>query len=199
MTSYQKRIFTIQSFWKAANEAFQAIFTLQGQQSKNKINRQFSERIMLAVTQVNGCRYCSYGHTQAALKSGLDSTEIRALLSGDLSSAPAEELIALLFAQHYAESAGRPDSEAWENLVSTYGQDKAFTILANIRMITIGNLLGNTFDAFLFRITGRPTPPDSNIFQELGVLIGTFFILPVAMIKQKFSKARNLSPVPETK
>ena len=113
---------------------------------------------MLAVTQVNGCRYCSYGHTQAALKSGLDSEEIRALLSGDLSSAPLEELTALLFAQHYAESAGHPDTEAWENLVSTYGQDKAFAILANIRMITIGNLLGNTFDAFLYRITGRPTP-----------------------------------------
>ena len=199
MTSFQKRIFTIQSFWNAANEAFQAIFTLQRQQSKNKINRQFSEKIMLAVTQVNGCRYCSYGHTQAALKSGLDSEEIRALLSGDLSSAPSEELTALLFAQHYAESAGQPDTEAWGNLVSTYGQDKAFAILANIRMITIGNLLGNTFDAFLYRITGRPTPPDSNIFQELGVLIGSFFIIPGAMIKQKFSKSRNSSPVPETK
>ena len=50
MISFEKRIFTIQSFWKAANEAFQAIFTLHRQQSKNKIDRQFSEKIML-------CRY----------------------------------------------------------------------------------------------------------------------------------------------
>jgi len=197
MPSFQKRVFNLKSFWKAANDAFESIFKLRQQKSGNTVDRKFTERIMLAVTQVNGCRYCSFGHTQAALKTGLDSEEIRELLSGDLSNAPQEEITALLFAQHYAESAGQPDPETWEKLVLTYGQNNALKILANIRMITIGNLLGNTFDAFFFRITGRASHPESSIFQELGVLAGSVFILPAAMLKQRFSKPQNMSPIPE--
>ena len=199
MPSFQKRIFNINSFWNAANAAFQTIFNLKKQDGESSIDSMFSERIMLAVTQVNGCRYCSFGHTQAALKSGVPIEEIRGLLSGDLNSAPDEEIPALLFAQHYAETAGHPDPKAWEKIVRTYGENNALKILANIRMITIGNLMGNTFDSFLFRITGRPAHPESNFFQELGVLLGTFFIIPAAMIRQKFFKTRDLSPVVQTK
>lgn len=35
---------------------------------------------MLAVTQVNGCRYCSYVHARMALQAGLSEQEIRTVL-----------------------------------------------------------------------------------------------------------------------
>ena len=44
------------------------------------ISPDFRERLMLAVTAVNGCRYCSYAHTRAALKGGLSREEISGLL-----------------------------------------------------------------------------------------------------------------------
>ena len=44
----------------------------------------FKERLMLAVTEVNDCRYCSYFHTRQALKSGVSPEEINRLLSGDV-------------------------------------------------------------------------------------------------------------------
>ena len=199
MPSFQKRIFNINSFWNAANAAFQTIFNLKKQDGESSIDSMFSERIMLAVTQVNGCRYCSFGHTQAALKSGSSHRRNPGTALRGSEQRTDEEIPALLFAQHYAETTGHPDPKAWEKIVRTYGENNALKILANIRMITIGNLIGNTFDSFLFRITGRPAHPESNFFQELGVLLGTFFIIPAAMIRQKFFKTRDLSPVVQTK
>ncbi len=88
-----------------------------------RVSKAFSERIMLAVTEVNGCRYCSYYHTSVALKAGLQEGEVQDILSGDLSSAPAEETVALLFAQHYAETEGHPEEEACQRLLETYGPE----------------------------------------------------------------------------
>ncbi|WP_256205872.1 carboxymuconolactone decarboxylase family protein [Carnobacterium iners] len=38
------------------------------------------ERIMLAVTQVNGCSVCSYTHTKMALEVGMKSEKIKNIL-----------------------------------------------------------------------------------------------------------------------
>jgi hypothetical protein len=68
--------------------------------------------------------------------------------------APAEELQALLYAQHWAETDGRPDPAARETLVQNYGPDRAGAIETVLRMIRMGNLLGNTGDYFLYRLSG---------------------------------------------
>ena len=79
----------------------------------------FRERLMLAVTAVNDCRYCSYFHAQEALKANLSETEIQTLLAGTFDDAPAEELPALLYAQHWAESDAQPDPAARQTLIDT--------------------------------------------------------------------------------
>ena len=79
---------------------------------------------MLAVTEVNGCRYCSYFHTQVSLKAGLKNEEIKRALDGDFKDAPQEELAALYFAQHYAESAGKPNLDAVQCMKDAYGEKK---------------------------------------------------------------------------
>lgn len=113
----------------------------------------FRERLMLAVTAVNECRYCSYYHVKEALKAELSEAEIEAMLAGTVENAPAEELPALLFAQHWAESDANPDPEAREKLTAVYGEERAEAIETVLRMIRIGNLSGNTWDYLLFRLS----------------------------------------------
>jgi len=67
-----------------------------------RISKAFAERIMLAVSAVNGCRYCSYGHVRSALKYGVSSEEVDLLLRGEVGHVASDEVPALLFAQHYA-------------------------------------------------------------------------------------------------
>ena len=134
-----------------------------------RVGHAFAEKIMLAVTQVNGCRYCSYGHTKSALQAGVPQKEIARIAAGELGEFPEDEAIALFFGQHYAESEGQPDPFALQRFMDFYGEEKANDILAYIRMIMFGNLIGNTFDAFLNRFRGRPTP-GSSLLSEMTIL-----------------------------
>jgi len=108
---------------------------------------------MLAVTSVEGCRYCSYFHSKLALKGGISQEEIGKLLSGDVEGCPEEEALAVLYAQHWAESNAHPDPVTVEKLREIYGPEKAEAIHLMLRMIRLGNLLGNTWDYLLYRIS----------------------------------------------
>jgi AhpD family alkylhydroperoxidase len=118
------------------------------------IDEAFRERLMLAVTQVNECRYCSEYHAKQALKTGLSQDEVQELLDGVADQCPPEQLAAILYARHWAEMAGHPDSDVRQMLIETYGAAKAAAIEMILRMINVGNLSGNTFDFILYRISG---------------------------------------------
>jgi len=180
MTGFSRRFYTFPAFNAALDDALDHLGEFTAALRSGRISRAFGERIMLAVTHVNGCRYCDYGHTLAALASGVTSDELRALRAGDFAALPQQEVTALLFAQHVAQMGGRPDPAAWDRLVATYGPAVACDVLAYIRLILIGNLLGNTFDAFWSRIAGRPAP-GSTLLSEVSVLLGALFLVPLKL------------------
>jgi len=114
----------------------------------------FRERLMMVVTEVNGCRYCSYYHARLSLRAGISQNEMGELLAGSIpSDAPQDELPALAYAQHWAESNAHPDPEAQQRLVEIYGGEKAGAIELVLYMIRSGNLLGNLWDYWLFRLS----------------------------------------------
>jgi hypothetical protein len=122
--------------------------------SMHLLDSAFRERLMLAVTQVNGCRYCASYHSKLALEGGLSPEEVEQLLSGVIEHCPPDEVTAILYAQHWAETAGHPEPEIREKLAQAYGEEKAGAIEVVLHMIGAGNYLGNTFDSFLYRISG---------------------------------------------
>ncbi len=117
------------------------------------ISPAFRERLMMAVTAVNGCRYCSYYHAKEALLTGISEAEVEALLSGVVEHCPAEEATAVLYAQHWAETNTHPDPQARQKLVEEYGSESAEAIELVLRMIRMGNLMGNTWDYVLYRVS----------------------------------------------
>ncbi len=125
---------------------------------------------MLVVTEVNGCRYCSYHHAKQALKAGILPDELDQLLSGQLpEGCPTDEIQALLYAQHWAEQNAQPDLRITEKLTAAYGQEKADAISLLLRMIRVGNLLGNTGDYILYQLSfgrlGEGQPVKSAYFK----------------------------------
>lgn len=122
-------------------------------QNGKMISDDFRERLMMAVTAVNGCRYCSFFHSRLALKSGISSEELDFLLDGTLKDSPDNQKLALFYAQHWTENGGEADKDFEEKLVKMYGNRKAMAIKLALRSIYFGNLLGNTFDYILYKIT----------------------------------------------
>ena len=96
-------------------------------------DQQFAERIRLAVTQVNGCELCAYG---------MDSSEVRDLLGGITRGVPDDQLPAIAFGQHYADTRGHPHAGAWQRIVEQYGAEQALCVLLATRTMMWGNAMG---------------------------------------------------------
>jgi len=176
-----KRKFSLREMYGAAIFAPRAMKKLIGNNKSQLVDKRFVERLQLAVTEVNGCALCSYGHTKMALRQGISSEEIKSFLSGGDTFIKPEEAKAILFAQHFADSRGYPKKYAYDAIVKEYGEEKARIILSAIQMITIGNMYGIPISAFHSRLKGKPYK-GSTIFYELKMQILGLLILPIAMV-----------------
>lgn len=119
----------------------------------NGLESGLRERLFLAVTQVNQCRTCAWAHTRIALGEGVAADEVRALLRRDLEATPEAEREAVLYAQHWADTDGRPDAEAVSRLAIRYDADTLDRIHLALRFIRFSNYLGNLTEYLVFRIT----------------------------------------------
>ena len=153
--------------------------------AKKRLDEQFANKILLAVTQVNGCRYCSYLHTQHALESGMSEEEIKSLLSGEVDNVENEDTVALIFAQHYAETMAHPNDDALQRLFETYGDEKANDILGVVRGIMVGNIHGISIDLLQSRLKGK-ADPDSPFWTEFSTATGIVLFIPYLGIKKLF-------------
>lgn len=117
------------------------------------LSKPFRERLMVVVTEVNACRYCSYYHARQALVEGISEDELQALAEGEFEASPPAERAALLYAQHFAEADGHPDPGASARIEAHYGPETAAAIDLALRVIRTANLMGNTFDYVLYRIS----------------------------------------------
>ena len=158
-----------------------ALTKLRKNKKKEQISQQFIERMQLAVTEVNGCAACSYAHTTMALREGMSNDEISSFLSGGVDYIKLEEAKAIIFAQHFADSRGYPEKEAYEAIIKEYGQDKSRIILSAVQMMIAGNMFGIPLSAYQSRRRGKPFK-GSTLGYELGMLIGGILVLPIALV-----------------
>ena len=123
-----------------------------------KTSRALREKVILGVTAINDCRYCRWGHTHLAMAHGVTLEEVNQILGLQRETLQAQdraEAAAILFAQHYAENFDHFDQESMESLRSHYSDAQVREIIAYVRAITLGNLAGNTVDAFLDCLRGN--------------------------------------------
>jgi AhpD family alkylhydroperoxidase len=176
-----KRTFRFQELYSSFVFVPRALVALLENRIHPQISRPFIERLMLAVTEVNGCPACSWAHTRMALREGISQEEIRSFLNGENRFVSDEESKAILFAQHFADTRGYPAKDAYEALVAEYGPEKACVILSAIQVILAGNIVGIPTSALFSRIKGNPYT-DSSLFYELLMHLAMLIFLPVACV-----------------
>ena len=175
-----KKLYSVQeSYWILYNGMRTVKYMLKAKKNTN-LNPKFIERIMLAVTEVNDCTICSYAHTKMAIESGMSNEEIQNMLSGVIDDVPADEVAAVMFAQHYADTRGTPTLESWRRIVEIYGISKAKGILGSIRTIMIGNTYGIPWSSFFNRMRGNPDQRSSLLY-EISMILSTILI-PISFI-----------------
>ncbi|MDY0289445.1 MAG: carboxymuconolactone decarboxylase family protein [Sphaerochaeta sp.] len=176
------RLFSVGEEYRALVLLFRSVRFVRRARKQELLDKHFMERIMLGVTQVNGCPLCSYAHTKMALEMGMEEQQIEELLGGELANIPSEQLKAVLFGQHYAETKGNPSELSWNEIVHTYGEDGAQGILGTIRIMMVGNIWGIAIGLLKDRIQHRKVDERSSLGYELLLTFAMIPFLPVAAV-----------------
>jgi AhpD family alkylhydroperoxidase len=141
-------------FWKDLKYMFSRQGEIREAMRSDLITAAFRERLMLAVTEVNQCRYCRKFHVGQAREAGISTGEITQYLKGTIpEDIPEDQKLAVCFAQHWAESETIPDLEFQAQVIQAYGEKGFQAMSIVLRMIWMGNLMGNTADYLLYKIS----------------------------------------------
>jgi len=169
--TFNKRSYTLHLFLKDIKQLVRNFPHMKSAFAYERISKQFAERIMLAVTAVNDCEYCIYGHSGSSLKSGVADEEVLSIVNFEYNKSSFDEIVALNFAKQYAEADSRLTKKAYEELVNYYGSEKVNDILIFIQIVSLGNFLGNTVEAFEARRNGFVIENGSNFFEIIAYLV----------------------------
>ncbi len=173
MSAFRKRVFNRHNLPGIALDAARSLPTLARALRRPDTSPALREQVMLAVTSVNDCRYCSWAHTGLALSEGVDLDQLHDLLEGRMQSAPDERAArAILFARHFADSDRQPDPAAQAALREHFSEEELREIMAYIHAIYFANLTGNTVDALLSRLRGEPAEHSSLPVELLVAAVG---------------------------
>lgn len=175
--SENSRVFTIKEQLRLIRYASKSFVALKKNKDRTLMNKKLKERIMLAITQVNGCEMCSFVHTKIALSTGMPRENINAILEGDISNVPDEDAVAVMYGQHFADSKEKPSIEARERLIEEYGPRKANLIKAATYMITMTNGMGTSLDYLWSRLRFKRNKK-SNIVKEVVIPLSTMLLFP---------------------
>jgi AhpD family alkylhydroperoxidase len=149
---------------------------------KEEIDPGFREELMLAVSKLNECRYCSWGHHEWAQISGVSNEELAQIEQLDPSGFDRRKWVAISYVRALVkEEFRRVQPELRRAMQHKYSPREIRQIELIARVMDIGNRGGNTWDAMLSRLRGVPAA-DSRIIDEL-ILSGVFLVTaPVVLL-----------------
>lgn len=180
---YNKRHFTFKGFILLNRTFITNLRSIFKTLISKRISGIFKEKLLLTITAVNKCRYCTMVHTRISQKMGMSREDIKKIFVFNFSELEDDELEAIMFAHHYAESGQKPSKQATKELLSSYDKEKARDIFNYIILITYGNLMGNTIESFESRIKGCPPEFGSFFFEFLVYTLGFFFHKLILQLK----------------
>ena len=185
MKPFSKRTFTASLLLQSMVATLVSFPVLLIAYIKPATSRALREKVMLGVTTVNDCRYCSWAHTGLALANGVDLDELAQLLdSGTFGTVDDREATAILFAKHYADTLGKPSKEAHAALARQFTACQRAEIMAYIHSIYYANLSGNSLDAWLARFSGRKVVDGHPLPEAIAALIAA----PVGLMGMLLSR-----------
>ena len=150
------------------------------------------ESVMIAVSEVNACRWCSYAHQTWGREVGLDEADVARLADGEVALSDSRQAAAVAYAQERAEAAFAPVPEHLiVRLRTVFDEQDADRVEVVARLMHQANMAGNSVDALLARWQGHP-PHHSRLVDDL--VIGGFGLLAILVAVPLVSIVWRRSP-----
>lgn len=171
-STFSKRTFDLPLLARSALDAARYAPTLLQALVNPATSPALREKVMLAVTAVNDCRYCSWVHTGLALENGVDLDALQQVLdAGSFGEIDQREAAAILYGKHFADTLRAPSAEAERALARHWSEEERREILAYIHAIYFANLSGNSADAWLARLRGMEVKDGHPVAEAVAALL----------------------------
>ena len=149
--------------------------------ARHDVDPGFREELMLAVSRLNDCRFCTWGHHEWAQLNGVSDEELAGLEQLDASGFDRRKWIAIRYVRALVERDFMGvQPELRRAMQHKYSPREIREIELIAKVMDIGNRGANTFDAMLSRLRGTPAA-DSRIVDEV-VLSGLFLVVAPAVV-----------------
>lgn len=191
--SFAKRTFTLPLLASSTVAALRAAPVLIKALSNPATSPALREKVMLAVTSVNDCRYCSWVHTGLALENGVDMDELSHVLdSTTFGQLNEREAIAVLYGKHFADTLRNPSAEAEQALQKSWTEKERAEIMAYIHAIYFANLSGNSADAWLARLRGMKVENGHAVAEAIAALVSAP-VLATIRLQSRHSRPEQMT------
>ena len=159
---YDKPVWTIRSAARAAGGLPRQLARVAPTFLGRPIDGALRERVMLAVSSQNECRYCQAAHQVFGEAEGLTQPEMQAILAGleshDGNGAGGPNAATALALRYVRDLTRRDfasrDEEMAAALLTHYTTAQRDALEATAYVMNFANRFGNTFDALLAHVTG---------------------------------------------
>lgn len=128
---------------------------------KTSLSAKEKEVVNLAVSEVNGCRYCLSAHTAIGKMNGFSDEEILELRAGKSSSNNKLDTLAKL-SKNLTENRGKADSQVLENFFTAgWTKENLIDTIVLVGEKTITNYVHNTTDVPIDFPVAQPLEPQT--------------------------------------
>lgn len=184
--SFAKRTFTLPLFARSATAALKSSPTLLKALRQPATSPALREKVMLAVTAVNDCRYCSWVHTGLALQNDVDLDDLQHVLdAGTFGQLDEREAVAILYGKHFADTVREPDAEAERALARAWSPAQRAEIMAYINAIYFANLAGNSADAWLARLRGARVENGNPVAEAIAAAMAAPVLAAISLSSRR--------------
>ena len=179
---FRKRTITTREVVGNAVSLVPAIGTIYKVWLKHDIDPGFREELMLAVSELNHCRYCTWAHHEWAHMVGVSDDELAHVEQMDPTGFDRRKWLAISYVRALVSANFGPvDKALVREMKAKYTPVEIEEIEVVARIMDIGNRGANTWDAFVSRLRGGPVA-ETTIFDELVMSGGFLITVPIVVL-----------------
>lgn len=179
---FRKRTMTARELAASAVSLVPDTPTLYRVWVKHEIDPGFREELMLAVSKLNDCRYCSWGHHEWANIAGVPEEELASVEQMDPAHFDRRKWIAISFARELVSARfGRISKDLMQEMKANYSAREIREIILIAKIMDIGNRGANTWDSMRARLRGQPAA-ESRIIDETVLSAVFLTVAPIVVL-----------------
>jgi AhpD family alkylhydroperoxidase len=178
---FRKKTMTAKEFLRSTASLVPDAGALYRVWGKRELDPGFREELMLAVSKLNDCRYCSWGHYEWAHIAGVSEEELAQIEQMDPTDFDRRKWLAISYVRALVSANfGEVSADLMTEMRANYTDREIEEIALVAKVMDIANRGANTWDSMLSRMRGKPAA-ESRLLDEAVLSVAFLTSAPVVV------------------